>query len=234
MSEPWMARTVSLIGEEGTECLAQKTVLLFGIGGVGGYAAEMLARVGIGHLILVDHDTVSDTNRNRQLIADLTTVGRKKVDVFRERIAWINPQCEVMPLCVFAAPENIPQLVEDARPDFIIDAIDCVSAKIALASYAAEHSLRLVSAMGTGNKLHPELLKIGDLSGTSVCPLARVMRTELRKRGITHLPVLYSTELPVKTGERTPASVPFVPAAGGILLASYVVNAFLAENNKKE
>lgn len=232
IKENWQSRTAGLIGEEGVRTLAGKTVMLFGVGGVGGYVAEALVRAGIGRLILVDHDVVSDSNRNRQIIAALDTVGQPKVGVFARRAASINPDCTVETLQTFVTPENLSSLIPDPAPDYLIDAIDNVSAKIAIALYAKEHGIPLIASMGTGNKLHPELLRIGDLSKTSVCPLARVMRVELRRRGITHLPVLYSTELPVKTGERVPASISFVPAAGGLLIAARVVNDFLAEKEQ--
>lgn len=198
-------------------------ILLFGVGGVGSYALEMFARCFVGHITIVDGDVVSKSNINRQLVAYQSTVGQKKVDVARKRILDINPNCEVTCVDSFLLPENLENF-NFSSYDYIIDAIDTVSTKIAIIEKAKNENIPVISSMGTGNKFHPELLKIMDISKTSVCPLARTVRYELRKRGINHVDVLSSTEVPVKTGTRAPASIAYVPSAAGILIASHVIN----------
>lgn len=220
-------RTRGVLGDEALEKLKNVRVAVFGIGGVGGYVAEALARSGVGHLDLVDKDVVSVTNINRQLVALHSTVGRRKTEVMRERIADINPNCKVTEHNIFYLPENADEF-DLSRYDFIVDAIDTVSAKLELAARAASLSVPFICCLGTGNKLDPTKLEISDISKTSVCPLAKVMRRELRLRGINHLPVLYSTEAPTKSnltenGKPVPASTAFVPSAAGIIIASYVV-----------
>jgi tRNA A37 threonylcarbamoyladenosine dehydratase len=199
--------------------------MVIGLGGVGGYVCEMLARMGVGRLILVDCDTVSESNLNRQIIALTDTVGRKKTDVMAERVTAINPECEVTSEDIFVTKDNADALIERSHADIIIDAIDNVSAKISLAVEADRAGTPLIAAMGTGNKLHPEMLEIADISKTSVCPLARVMRTELRKRGIHHLKVVYSKEEPIKgaDGERIIGSVAFVPSVAGLMIAGEMI-----------
>ena len=228
-------RNAMLFSPEGVEKLKKKRVTVFGIGGVGGYVAEMLARSGVGTLTLVDHDTVDITNINRQIIALNSTIGRDKVDVMEERIHEINPDCTVIPVKKFILPENKGE-IRLAGEDFVVDAIDTVSGKLAIIEECTNKNVPVISSMGTGNKLHPELLKITDISKTNYCPLARVMRRELKNRGITHLPVLYSEEQPTKPqfapkegvkGRTIPASSPFVPSAAGIFIASYVVRELL-------
>ncbi len=223
MTEEWLSREAALIGEESVARLAAARVTVFGIGGVGSYTVEALARAGIGSLTLIDGDEVALSNLNRQLIADHTTVGQKKAEAAAGRVLTINPQCEVTAKAVFADISNTAALLDEAKPDYIVDAIDCVTTKILIAEWARDHGIPLIASMGTGNKLDPSKLQIADLSKTAVCPLARVMRRELRTRGITHLPVLYSTEEPVRTGCRIPASISFVPSVGGLLIAAYVV-----------
>ena len=220
-------RTRGVLGDEALEKLKNVRVAVFGIGGVGGYVAEALARSGVGHLDLVDKDVVSVTNINRQLVALHSTVGRRKTEVMRERIADINPNCKVTEHNIFYLPENADEF-DLSRYDFIVDAIDTVSAKLELAARAASLSVPFICCLGTGNKLDPTKLEISDISKTSVCPLAKVMRRELRLRGINHLPVLYSTEAPTKSkltenGKPVPASTAFVPSAAGLIIASYVV-----------
>ena len=183
------SRTELLIGEEGLQRLRHATVMILGVGGVGSHCIEALARSGVGKLILVDNDTVSLTNINRQSIAYHSTVGRYKTRVMKERIADICPQTEVITYEMFVLPENMEQIFEQ-RPDYIIDAIDTVTAKIALVEKALELDIPIISSMGTGNKLHGELFEITDISKTSVCPLCKVMRKELRARGIYHLKVV--------------------------------------------
>ena len=229
------SRTELLIGEEGMDRLKGSSVMVFGVGGVGSHCIEALARSGIGKLILIDNDTVSLTNINRQSIAYHSTIGQFKTAVMAERIRDIDPSIKVNTYETFVLPENLADILDGAeRIDYIIDAIDTVSAKIALVEEAVKRGIRLISSMGTGNKLHPELFGIDDLSKTSVCPLCRVMRRELKQRGIFHLKVLYSKEKPVdisgrKTGEdpgarrSIPGSISFVPPVAGLMIAGQVI-----------
>ena len=233
------SRTELLIGAEGMDRLKESSVMVFGVGGVGSHCIEALARSGVGRLILIDNDTVSLTNINRQSIAYHSTIGRAKTDVMSERIRDIDPSITVKTYETFVLPENLGPLLDKeeesgGKIDYIVDAIDTVSAKIALAEEAQRREIRLISSMGTGNKLHPELFGIDDLSKTSVCPLCRVMRRELKQRGILHLKVLYSKEKPVdisgrKTGEdpgarrSIPGSISFVPPVAGLMIAGQVI-----------
>ena len=228
-------RNRMLFGNEGQKLLFSKKVSVFGVGGVGGYVIEMLARSGVGTIEIVDHDTVSESNINRQIIALSSTVGKDKVAVMEERIKEINPNCNVIARKEFFLPENA-QNFDFSSSDFVVDAIDTVSGKLAIIEQCKKAGVPVISSMGTGNKLHPEMLEITDISKTSVCPLARVMRRELKSRGITHLPVLFSKEEPIKPaffdddtpkGKAAPASSPFVPSSAGILIASYVVRELL-------
>ena len=223
--ESVFCRTRQLIGPEGLERLGRARVAVFGIGGVGGYAAEALMRSGVGTFLLVDPDRVSVSNCNRQIIATLDTVGRPKVEVMRQRILSVNPQAKVETRQEFFSQDNAHTYPLEEY-DYLVDAIDSVSSKLLLAQLAAEKGLRLISCMGTGNKLDPSRLEIADISETSVCPLARVMRRELGKRGIRHLRVVYSKEPPARAlspESRVPASIAFVPSAAGLLMASQVV-----------
>ncbi len=239
------SRTARLFGEEGLEKLSRCRVAVFGLGGVGGYAVEALARSGIGALDLIDHDTVDVTNLNRQILALEETVGREKTEVAKERVLSINPNCRVTPHPVFYLPETADQFDFTAY-DYVVDAIDTVAGKIAIIENALKAGTPVISSMGTGNKQDPSRLEIADLSKTTICPLARVMRRELKKRGILHVPVVYSKEEPMTpgkpqetavfgvteadlTGRRkdTPGSTPFVPGAAGLLLASRVVSDLL-------
>ena len=233
------SRTELLIGAEGMDRLKESSVMVFGVGGVGSHCIEALARSGVGRLILIDNDTVSLTNINRQSIAYHSTIGRAKTDVMSERIRDIDPSITVKTYETFVLPENLGHLLDKeeetgGKIDYIVDAIDTVSAKIALAEEAQRREIRLISSMGTGNKLHPELFGIDDLSKTSVCPLCRVMRRELKQRGILHLKVLYSKEKPVdisgrETGEdpgarrSIPGSISFVPPVAGLMIAGQVI-----------
>lgn len=219
-----------LLGEGSAKTLSKKKVILFGLGGVGSYTAEALARAGIGHLTIVDNDSVSLTNLNRQLCALHSTIGKPKVDVVKERILDINPECEVTALEKFYLPENSDEFNLE-KYDYIADAIDTVSAKIDLAVKAQEYGIPIIACMGTGNKLNPALFRIDDIAKTSVCPLCRVMRRELKLRNVKKLNVVWSPEEPMKpastdeeSGKRqTPGSLPFVPGAAGLLMASKII-----------
>ena len=227
------SRMELLIGKDCVESLKEKTVLVFGVGGVGSHCIEALARSGIGHLILVDNDTVSLTNINRQSIAYHSTIGQYKTRVMKERIQDICPKTEVTVHETFVLEENAAELL-DGNIDYIVDAIDTVTAKLAIAQIADQRGIPMISSMGTGNKLDPTQFEIADIYQTSVCPLCRVMRRELKKRGIPKLKVVFSKEVPVKREEdaeveqdsskrQTPGSVSFVPPVAGLILASEVI-----------
>lgn len=233
------SRTERLIGEEGLRKLRRTCIMVLGVGGVGSHCIEALARSGVGRLILVDNDKVSLTNINRQSIAYHSTIGRYKTEVMKERIADICPETQVSTYETFILPENLEEILKE-RPDYIIDAIDTVTAKIALAQKALECGIPIISSMGTGNKLHGELFEITDISKTSVCPLCKVMRKELKARGIRHLKVLYSKEMPVDVSDREteedagrrralPGSISFVPPVAGLLIAGEAIRDLLAE-----
>ncbi|MBQ2712079.1 MAG: tRNA threonylcarbamoyladenosine dehydratase [Clostridia bacterium] len=225
-------RTQMLLKEEGIERLKKAVVAVFGIGGVGGYAVEALARAGVGEIHLFDHDTVSVSNRNRQIIATVQSVGRKKVEVMRERVLSINPNARVVARDMFFMPENADE-VDFSLFDYVIDAVDTVTAKLTIVSRCKEQGVSVISAMGTGNKLDPTAFEVADISKTSVCPLARVMRRELKARGISSLRVVYSKEIPLSPESaeedterrKTPGSVSFVPPVAGLLIASEVIKA---------
>lgn len=223
MKQVWLEREYSLIGEDAVDRLTSASVIVFGCGGVGGYTIEALARAGVGKLTVVDNDRVNETNINRQIIATRKTIGQLKTEALRDRISDINPDCEVECISVFADESNIKEIIDNAGPDFIVDAIDSVTSKLLIAQYADEKNIPIIASMGTGNKLDPERLKIADISKTHTCPLARVMRRELGIRGIKHLTVLFSDEPPVKVGSRTPASISFVPSAAGLIIAGHVI-----------
>lgn len=223
MSENWLDRQNALIGAYATEKLKNASVMIFGIGGVGSFASEAVVRAGVGKVILVDGDIVSRSNINRQLIADTTTVGQGKAEIMMKRARIINPECEAAAEQIFVDASNCTALLEKYRPDFIIDCIDTVSSKLLIIKWAVEKGVKIISSMGTGNKLDPSKFLISDIKKTSVCPLARVMRRELKNMGITSLPVLFSTEEPVRTGERVPASISYVPSSAGLMMAGYVI-----------
>ena len=223
------SRTAFLLGEEGVEKLKKSRVAIFGIGGVGGYVAEALARSGVGALDLIDKDVVSVSNINRQIIALHSTVGRKKTEVMAERVKDINPAINVKTYDVFYLPETANEFVFSSY-DYVVDAIDTVSGKIALVEQAKAANIPVISSMGAGNKLDPTAFEVVDISKTSVCPLARVMRRELKKRGIEHLKVVYSKEEPrasactdEETGKVIPGSIAFVPSVVGLILAGEVI-----------
>ncbi len=228
-------RTAQLLGSETIAHLKNAHVAVFGVGGVGGYLCEALARAGIGHLDLFDSDSVSLSNINRQIIALHSTVGKKKVDVMRERILDINPQCEVRVFPVFYLPENADHYPIDGY-DYLADAVDTVSAKIELAVRANAAGIPLISAMGAGNKLDATRFTVTDLFKTAGCPLARVMRRELKARGVSHLKVVFSPETARQTAfcevhssesndfrKKAPGSISYVPATAGLLMAGEII-----------
>ncbi len=226
------ARTEMLLGKEAMEKLKSSRVAVFGIGGVGGYVVEALARSGVGALDLIDSDTVDVTNLNRQIIATRDTVGRPKVEVAKERVLSINPCCEVRTYEVFFLPET-RELFDFSSWDYVVDAIDTVAGKLEIVRCAKEAGVPVISSMGTGNKMEASKLEVSDISKTSVCPLARVMRKKLKEAGISRLKVVYSKEPPMepalddgsqlKGGRRAPGSNAFVPAAAGLIIAGEVV-----------
>lgn len=234
MKEEYL-RTAALIGEEGLEKLKNSTVAVFGVGGVGSYAAEALVRSGVGNIYIYDNDRVAKSNINRQLIALSSTVGVFKTEAAAARLRDINPDCTVIEKREFVTRES--DIPFDSF-DFIIDAVDNVTAKLFLAVEAERKGVPIISVMGTGNKLDPTRLRITDIYKTSVCPLARVMRYELKKRGVKHLTVVWSDETPIKpadcgeyrdTGRIPPASMAMVPGAAGLYAAAYAVKALINE-----
>lgn len=246
-----LSRTELLIGKDALDKLAKSKVMVFGVGGVGSFTVEALARAGVGNLILVDDDTVCLTNLNRQIHATYKTISKNKVEVMKERVLSVNKNCNVETIQVFVTPDNLEEIIPD-DVDYVVDAIDTVSAKIALAVYCEQKGIKLMSSMGTGNKLNPAEFKVADIYNTKVCPLAKVMRYELRKRGVKKLKVVYSEEMPrkpkgedvvtCKTGcvctggtkkcsakRQIPGSVSFVPPVAGMIIASEVVKDLIKE-----
>ena len=227
MVENAFCRTEYLIGQEALQKLKNAKVAIFGIGGVGSYVVEALARVGIGSFVLVDKDTVSISNLNRQIIATLSTIGKNKVDIAKERILSINPNAKVETFTDFFMPGNTSIINNSIT--YIVDAIDTVTAKIELVMQAKKLNIPIISSMGTGNKLDPTRFEISDIYDTSVCPLAKVMRKELKARNINNLKVLYSKEEPIKTniidenGKLIPGTISFVPSVAGLIIAKEVV-----------
>lgn len=241
------SRSALLLGKEAIYQLSKAKIAVFGVGGVGGYCVEALARSGVSTLHLYDDDTVSKSNLNRQIAALHSTLGKPKAQVMADRVLDINPNCHVQAIRMFYLPSNADN-VDLSQYDYVVDCIDTVSAKLELISRCIHLKVPIISAMGTGNKLNPSDLRVSDISKTSGCPLARVMRKELRKRGIAHLKVVWSTEEPrtpleavsaetpandtrpgSTTRKDTPGSLPFVPAAAGLLLASAVVRDLIGE-----
>ncbi len=236
MSEQF-SRTELLLGSESMKCLANSRVAVFGIGGVGGYVVEALVRSGIGAVDLIDSDTVCESNLNRQIIATKATIGQFKVDAMEERIMQINPDCRVITHRCFYLPETAEQF-DFNQYDYVVDAVDTVTAKIELVMRAKECNVPIISSMGAGNKLNPAEFEVTDIYKTSVCPLAKVMRRELKRRGVKKLKVVYSKEEPIMPKEVveperevgvtvkkrvTPGSVAFVPSVVGLIIASEVV-----------
>lgn len=246
-----LSRTELLIGKDGLNKLKDSKVIVFGIGGVGSFTVEALVRAGVGTIVLVDDDTICLTNLNRQIHATYDTVGEVKVEAMKDRVLSINKKCNVITHQVFVTKENIPEIITD-DVDYVVDAIDTVSAKIALVEYCNEKGIKIMCSMGTGNKFDPTQFKIADIYDTKVCPLAKVMRYELRKRGIKSLKVVYSEEIPTKpkqedvvtcktgcvcTGgskkcaikRQIPGSISFVPPVAGMIIGGEVINDLLKE-----
>ncbi|AWI05663.1 tRNA threonylcarbamoyladenosine dehydratase [Clostridium drakei] len=254
MKQHSLSRTELLIGRDSLEKLKNSTVVILGLGGVGSFSFEALVRGGIGHLILVDDDTVCLTNLNRQIHANFDTIGKSKVEVIKERALKINPECKVEIHQTFIKEDNIEDIIPlDA--DYVVDAIDTVSSKLSLIVWCKNHNIDIISCMGTGNKLDPTQFKIADIYDTKICPLAKVMRYELRKRGIKDLKVLYSEEVPIKpnyeevvtckegcvcTGgtkkcaakRQIPGSISFVPPVAGMIIGGEVIKDILNINSK--
>lgn len=222
--ENQFARTENLIGKDALEKLHNSRVAVFGIGGVGGYVVEALVRAGVGNIDIIDNDDISLSNLNRQIIATHSTIGKKKTEVMKERILDINPNANVTVFNLFYLPEN-SHLFDFSQYSYIVDAVDTVTAKIELTVNAEKTNTPIISSMGTGNKLNPTAFKVSDIYKTSTCPLARVMRYELKKRGIKKLKVVYSEEQPIKpdTENSVPASISFVPPAAGLVIAGEVI-----------
>jgi len=234
MLDERFCRTQMLLGDENMQKLNKSKIAVFGLGGVGGHCVEALARCGIGSFTLIDNDTVSESNINRQIIALPSTVGRLKTDVMKERILEINPNADIQTFNTFYLPENADTVpLEDY--DFIIDAIDTVSGKIELAVRAQNLGKKIISSMGTGNKLDPTKLTVTDIYKTEMCPLARIMRRELKARGVKALTVVYSTEKALKpvnpekteSGRDIPGSTSFVPSVAGLIMAGQVVQSII-------
>ncbi len=234
MAESRFSRTELLLGQDSIRKLSEKRVAVFGIGGVGGYVTEALARSGVGALDLIDKDTVSISNINRQIIAMTSTVGKYKTEVMKERILDINPDLQVKTYNMFYLPETADQF-DFTRYDYVVDAIDTVTGKIALVLHAQRDNVPVISSMGAGNKLDASQFEVADIYKTSVCPLAKVMRRELKRRGVKHLKVVYSKEVPLTPdyeacgedarvhGKQVPGSSAFVPSVAGLILAGEVV-----------
>ena len=216
------SRTKLLIGDSGLDALGRAHVIVFGVGGVGGFAVEALARAGVGALDIVDSDTVALSNLNRQIIALHSTLGKYKVDVMKARIQDINPACRVTAHSCFFLPENADSFVF-SQYDYVVDAVDTVAAKLEIIKKAKDAHVPVISCMGAGNKFDATQFHIADISQTSVCPLARVMRQELKKRGIKDVKVLYSTAKPLVNRASVPASISFVPSVAGLLIAGEVI-----------
>ena len=224
-------RTELLVGEEGRNKLHNSKVIVFGIGGVGSFVVEALTRAGVGNLILVDNDTICISNLNRQIHATQATVGMIKVEAMKERVISINPKCNVEAKQVFITADNISEIIP-SDVDYVVDAIDTVTSKLALAEYCYKNNINIISSMGTGNKMDPTQFRVSDVFKTKVCPLAKVMRHELRKRGVKKLKVVYSEEMPMTPDKgravpsakrQTPGSISFVPPVAGMIIGGEVI-----------
>ena len=224
-------RTELLVGEEGIEKLKNSKVIVFGIGGVGSFVVEALTRAGVGNLVLVDNDTVCISNLNRQIHATQATVESVKVEAMKARVLSINPNCNVEAKQEFITADNIQEIIPEDM-DYVVDAIDTVTSKLALAEYCYKNDIKLIASMGTGNKMDPTQFRVTDVFKTKVCPLAKVMRTELRKRGVKKLKVVYSEEIPMVPNKgravpsqkrQTPGSISFVPPVAGMIIGGEVI-----------
>ena len=241
------ARFSMMIGEEGIERLKNSKVIVFGVGGVGSYTVEALARSGVGHIAMVDFDEISESNINRQLHSLRSTIGKSKIDVMKDRILDINSDCKVE-LVKRLVYDDVDEVLGNNKYDFVVDAIDVIGSKINLIEYCAKNNINIISSMGFGNKMHPEMIEIAKIKNTSVCPMARTIRSILKKKGITNVPVAFSKEIPVQPNKSelfkeelptefrennkiprktTPGSNSFVPGTAGLVLASYVVRKLL-------
>ena len=241
------ARFSMMIGEEGIEKLGKSRVIIFGVGGVGSYTVEALVRAGVGQITMVDFDEISESNINRQLHSLRSTIGKSKVDVMKDRILDINPDCKVE-LVKRLVYDDIDEVLGNNKYDFVVDAIDVIGSKINLIEYCVKNNINIISSMGFGNKMHPEMVEIAKIKNTSVCPMARTIRSILKKKGITNVPVAFSKEIPVQPNKSelfkeemptefrennkiprktTPGSNSFVPGTAGLVLASYVVRKLL-------
>ena len=241
------ARFSMMIGEEGIEKLGKSRVIIFGVGGVGSYTVEALVRAGVGQITMVDFDEISESNINRQLHSLKSTIGKSKIDVMKDRILDINPDCKVE-LVKRLVYDDIDEVLGNNKYDFVVDAIDVIGSKINLIEYCAKNNINIISSMGFGNKMHPEMIEIAKIKNTSVCPMARTIRSILKKKGITNVPVAFSKEIPVQPNKSelfkeelptefrennkiprktTPGSNSFVPGTAGLVLASYVVRKLL-------
>ncbi|MGL5354256.1 MAG: tRNA threonylcarbamoyladenosine dehydratase [Clostridium sp.] len=254
MSQNSLTRTELIVGSAGIDKLRNSKVVVFGDGGVGSFTVEALTRAGVGTLILVDDDTVCITNLNRQIHATEATVDRVKVEVMKERVLSINSKCNVITKQIFVTPENIKDIIPDDA-DYVVDAIDTITAKLALVEYCNEKNIKIMCSMGTGNKMDPTQFEVADVYDTKICPLAKVMRHELRKRGIKKLKVVYSQEMPtkpdkgpapvikpsdeevsngvevemrIKPKRQTPGSISFVPPVAGMIIGGEVIKDILA------
>ena len=236
--ENQFSRTAMLIGESGVKKLHDSRVAVFGIGGVGGYVVEALVRSGLGFIDIIDNDIVNETNLNRQIIATHSTIGQYKVDVAKDRILDINPNANVLIHKTFFMPETAGEF-DFPQYDYIVDAIDTVKGKIELVLKAKEYNIPIISSMGAGNKMNPAMFEIADIYKTSVCPLAKVMRYELKRRGIKDLKVVYSKEVPIKVAveselasdnKKAPTSNAFVPSVVGLIIASEVVKDLISQD----
>ncbi|WP_446899651.1 tRNA threonylcarbamoyladenosine dehydratase [Clostridium sp. LBM24168] len=253
MKQHSLSRTELLIGTKAIEILKESTVVIFGLGGVGSYSLEAIARSGIGNIVIVDDDTICLTNINRQIQANFNTIGKPKVQVLKNRVLDINPNCNITAYQTFVKENNISDIIPE-NADYVIDAVDTVSSKISLILWCKKNNIDIISCMGTGNKLDPTKFKIDDIYNTRICPLAKVMRHELRKRGIKNLKVLYSEEIPRKPkideivtckegcvcvgGSRKclakrqiPSSISFVPPVAGMIIGGEVIKSII---NKKD
>ena len=241
------ARFSMMIGEDGIEKLRNSRVIVFGVGGVGSYTVEALARSGVGQITMVDFDEISESNINRQLHSLRSTIGKSKIDVMKDRILDINPDCKVE-LVKRLVYDDVDEVLGNNKYDFVVDAIDVIGSKINLIEYCAKNNINIISSMGFGNKMHPEMIEIAKIKNTSVCPMARTIRSILKKKGITNVPVAFSKEIPVQPNKSelfkeelptefrennkiprktTPGSNSFVPGVAGLVLASYVVRKLL-------